>query len=70
MLDREGVTKFLSGENIRCRDTAEVSKKICDMKKDGYSALQVRVGVKSGRVQSGLLQMCNRFQARPADMKF
>lgn len=41
MLDREGVTKFLSGENIRCRDTAEVTQKICEMKKDGYSALQI-----------------------------
>ena len=56
MLDREGVTKFLSGENIRCRDIAEVSKKICDMKKDGYSALQVRV--KSGLHSQ---KMCNYF---------
>ena len=41
MLDREAVTKFLSGENIRCSDVTGVTNKICDMKKDGYSALQV-----------------------------
>ena len=42
MLDLEAVNKFLSSENVRCIDKVLVTKKICDMKKDGYSALQVR----------------------------
>lgn len=41
MLDLEAVNKFLAGENIRCRDVAEVTRKISEMKQAGYSALQV-----------------------------
>ena len=42
MLDRGAVSKLLSGENIECRDVEDVTNKICDMKQDGYSSLQVR----------------------------
>lgn len=41
MLDRGAVSKLLSGENIKCRDVEDVTNKICNMKQDGYSTLQV-----------------------------
>ena len=42
MLDLTEIREFLKSQNVRCLNVDKVACKIAEMRKDGYSKLQVR----------------------------